>query len=230
MADWSTYTDAQKSAWNSVNRIEAAEKVLVPVLRKALSQRALTEEGKQVVPPDCETLLDVFTKDHSINFMRLGNFLRLGATLERFVREYYMERRGIKNRQQLRTVLGDHYPPYIFRSFYSSKQHEHRTIVDLYRSDLSIDLTQKPGFSSVQEYFIHRALYVHKNGQVDLEYLELIEGLLGKKERQRIHDLVLAVAPGDEIEDAHAYWFEPIDKNLLHYVDRATRFILDLEK
>ncbi len=233
MADWTQYNDAQKAAWNSINRIEAAERVLVPILRKALSKRTLTPEMRQVMPEGCETLLDVFHRDHTINFMRMGSFLRLGATLERFVRAYYMEKVQLTTTAELRedlTALGGGFEPFVFRSFYLSPARSHPTVVDLYARRLGINLGDKVGFSSVQEYFIHRALYVHKNGQVDDEYLDQIAALLGKDERDRIEAAIMSVSPVEHVEDAHAYWFEPIDKNLQHYIDRAMRFVLSLHR
>lgn len=233
MADWNQYNEAQKAAWNSISRIEAAERVLVPILRKALSKRTLTEEMRQVMPSGCENLLDVFHRDHTINFMRMGSFLRLGATLERFVRAYYMEKRQLSTMVELREdldALGSGFEPFVFRSFYVSPGRTHPTVIDLYSRRLRIELRDKVGFSSVQEYFIHRALYVHKNGQVDAEYLAQIGTLLGKDERARIEAAIMSVSPVEHVEDAHAYWFEPIDKNLQHYVDRARRFVLSLDR
>lgn len=220
--DLSGYNGAQQSGWNAVNRVATAQFIIFYTAESALKRSPILDKTRF---PGIDNMLELLQSDHSWDFMLMGNFMRLGGELEIFLGHYYAEKKGVNWRE-----VKSHLPkPFkngtIFQRVRSSQKNN---LIDLYRQELGIDLAALKHFRTVQEYFVHRHLYVHQTGLVDRRYLEQIEEILGSAERQRIEQAVLATGQAATVEEVVVYWFEPLKKRFRETIEEAKAFILEL--
>ncbi|WP_017719181.1 hypothetical protein [Kamptonema formosum] len=216
---------AQQTGLLGVNRIAHQELILLPVLKNALKNFVLFEEGKKLYP-GANNLLEAYESDYSLTFMRIGNFLRLGTEIEAFTRSYYMEKKGLASRAALELHFKRlNCPEVVFQRVLPGSN---QSLANLYKTELGIDLKTIPTFKSIQEYFVHRHLYTHNNGVLDTHYLKRIEKVMGAEERDRIESQALTAAGGRDINEAEVFCFYPIHKRFTPLIQDIKTFIKSL--
>ena len=220
--DLSKYNAAQQYGWKALSRVATAQFLVFPVAEGALIKHGVPSSLKPHFPT-ANNLLEVLKQDHSLDFMVMGNFMRLGGELEIFLSQYYANRYGCSWRNL--TFPHKKYSGAVFQRTLPNTQMN--TVIDLFQT-ISVDLFKIKYFSSIQEYFVHRHLYVHQTGLVDRKYLDQIEAALGVTERARIENAVLKEAAATKVEDAVVFWFEPLGKRFTTLITEAQEFILDL--
>ena len=220
-------TQAQRSGLRAINRVAAADRAIRPMTDRALRKQVLPEDGRRFAPSGAKTLYDMFEADYTLDFMRMGTFQRLGSVLEVTLRDYYMERRSL-TRPGLDSDLRGVGKQFSGAVFQRVKPGGAGNVQSLFSSAFGFELNDGKGFDAVQEYFVHRHLYTHRDGRVDERYLTDLEAVSGADERARVEAAVLEQAGVQSVEEADVYWFEPLRQHFSRYIDAAASVVRDL--
>lgn len=216
--DQSKVNGAQFETLVNLQGIVRAEYVLFQALANALMELDVSGPGMEK-----KNAYTFFTETHDIDRLRVGNYLRLGGELEVFFGHYYALKKNVPWRSQQIRSMGP-----VFQRVLPSPKYPVPGLVDLYLKDLGMDLRTVPKFKSIQEYFVHRHLYTHQTGLLDRKYLDDLERVVGKGERDSIETDALRTGKGAAIEDVTVYSFKPISERFSTLLNDAIKFVTAL--
>ena len=182
-----------------IERVAETHYMIRPVLKRALASQVLMPEGKKIFP-DCSTYWDVWTKRLSDRFFDMGTLIRVAASVETSLRDYYVLKKGYQNLTQLRRD-----PQY--------KQNVFQRIMPWNGSDgaiplvrtVGVDLTTLSELPTLQELMLHRHLYAHNLGVIDDQYIERLKQLTHR-------DLLADPAISNSYPAQDVVWFEPLGR------------------
>ncbi|MFC1745071.1 hypothetical protein ACFL35_13845 [Candidatus Riflebacteria bacterium] len=234
MLDWRKFNVSQKNAYLKIRYLADFEEIFMPYLREILCEHKIINSMKSLNHSEANNVYEFCESDDSMVFMKVGNFLRFGSEIEFFFQEYFMEKQNITDEKDLKEHLKSLNPGYSGNIFYRVLPGNNpgiKTLMELYQTELKINLYSYPEFAAVQEYYIHRHFFTHRTGIVDRKYLKNIEFVLGKKKRKEIESSIAKKSANKKYNTARVLWFGPVEgKDYFNILNRTCQLILSLPK
>lgn len=197
-----------------INRIAETHFFIKPVLVSALKKNIITEEGKKYVN-GANTYFEFWISTASDKFYDMGTFIRLGTEIESALKLYYMNAKGHKNLIELRAD-----PACQENVFQRVLPWTKNSAVDLYNSQLNIDLKKNSKLPSIQEFMLCRHLYTHSSGLINEDFVTRYKQLTGI-------DITSFPHIGTHYPNEDVFFFDPLAK-LNQFIEDSRGFVDEL--
>jgi hypothetical protein len=159
--------DIKETIRRSINRVADTHFFLRPALVNSLKKTIITEQFRNQAL-GCSNYFEYWEKSLSEKFFDMGTLIRLGTEIENGLKYYYMEKKGHKNLQDLKSDpncdLG------IFQRVHPWTRD--KTVVGLFKDQLNYDLNSNSKFKNIQQIMLYRHLYAHNSGLLDDRFME----------------------------------------------------------
>jgi len=199
----------------NIGRIKELHFFIRPVLDDALKRFQFNDEGKKYFG-NKNNYFESYTSSFGYKFFDMGTLIRLASAIEVTLRDYYMQRKGLKNIHELQG--------YLLNLAKSRKDIKINTLIfqkispggkllDFYKEEIDYDLNTNKYIKIVQEIMANRHLYAHNQGIVDRKYINDIKVITG---------VDLSEGATKYLDDEYYEW-GPLAK-LNEYVEVAGKF------
>jgi hypothetical protein len=206
--------DIKDTIQKNINRVAETHFFLRPQLMISLKGTIITELGKKYAL-GCSNYLEFWEKSLSEKFFDMGTLIRLGAEIEKGLRDYYMEKKGHRN---LRDLKRD--PNFEIGIFQRVLPGKRGNVVNLFRDQLDYDLESNSRFKKIQQIMLCRNLYAHNSGLLDDTFITRYGQLTSI-------DLRLLPEIQDHYPDEDVYYFAPLEE-LGGYIENVRSFFEEL--
>jgi hypothetical protein len=207
--------DIKKTILGSINRVAETHFFLRPVLIDSLKRTIITEQVKKYAL-GCSNYFEYWEKSNSKDFFDMGTLIRLGTEIEKGLKYYYMEKKGHKNLQDLKSD-----PNYKFNIFQRVLPWiSGNTVVDLFKNQLKYDLNSNSKFKNIQQIMLYRHLYAHNSGLLDDKFIAHYKELTSI-------DLTLLPEIQKRYPYEDIYYFKPLEA-LSGYIEDTRAFFREL--
>lgn len=203
-----------------------------PFIEEGLKSYEVTDRAKSY-GITYNNLLEWTTADGSLHAMKVGLFLKVGADLEEFFKEYYAEKRGVSRTnltEHLRSLkpknskTGRYSHGSIFQRTFSNNPND-QTLQDLYLHEIHVDIESRKDFKAIKEYFAHRHLYTHQNGIPDRKYINTINKILDISTNYELISEIYQIINTNRDTCSNLTIKSPIEKRFWPIIDAARNLI-----
>ena len=172
-----TTVRARDALLAKIEMVAALEQHFVPIMEMKLKSMPLTDEAREQL--GCSTNFDWWTRSLGPEHLRMTSIIRLATEIELGLKGYYVEKKCYSSFSALDADSKIRSKTIFQRLSLSDQQ----GVVQLFRSQLSVDLSSFVSFRKIRELFALRHLYAHRAGVVDEQFLRQYEDVTGQNLR-----------------------------------------------
>jgi hypothetical protein len=191
-----------------VHRIEETQFFIRPQILKGLRETTFDREARRAVGGH-QTYLQLWKAQRGPEFFDMGTLVRLGSTVETLMRDYH--RRCLGEEPGWSPDLGAG----VFQRLMPWSKDN---VIELYRRDLSYDLTANASLYRVTQLMLLRHLCAHASGLISERFLDDWLRLTSYDLRQ---EPLLSAHPAQAV-----YWFKPLEE-LSAFIGDARSFFAE---